>query len=343
MQGFPIVDNFKVVVQCITYNHSQYIEDALKGVAMQRTNFPFICCVYDDASTDGEQEILKRWIDNHCKPEDIEVYDHPLTIILMAPDKDNPNCNYAIHLQKVNTWGKPEKRRMLEYWEAKCEYVALCEGDDYWIDPLKIQNQVNVMDSDISIGLCYSRTKYLCEETKSYMYDWGGPKVNFDDLLLSNSIPTLTVMYRIGYMDAYYRDIEPDKQTWLMGDYPVWLWFAYNYKIYFIDKVTSVYRVLRESASHSIDVEKKLMFIMSFIDIQEYFADKYKVKNKMNYDIIRIQAKMYNYALYGKWNCYINNWKKLVSNNTKYLLSLFPYKYMLFFICPYLRRKYIVH
>ena len=75
-QGLPQVDNYKVVVLSITYNQSKYIEDTLNGFAMQRTDFPFLCCVFDDASTDGEQDVLKRWIDNHCNPEEVEIYDH---------------------------------------------------------------------------------------------------------------------------------------------------------------------------------------------------------------------------------------------------------------------------
>lgn len=58
--GLPQIDTHKVVVLSITYNHSKYIEDTLKGIAMQQTEFPFFFCVFDDASTDGEQEILRQ-------------------------------------------------------------------------------------------------------------------------------------------------------------------------------------------------------------------------------------------------------------------------------------------
>ncbi|MDY5024535.1 MAG: hypothetical protein SPF00_05440 [Candidatus Egerieousia sp.] len=146
---------YKVMVQCCTYNQSQYIEDTLKGFAIQQTDFPFVCCVFDDASTDGEQEVLKRWIDNHCNPNDVEVYDHPLAIILIASEKSNPYCIYAMHLQKVNTWGKPEKQEMISHWEKRCEYIAICEGDDYWIDPLKLQKQYDLLESDTTISLCH--------------------------------------------------------------------------------------------------------------------------------------------------------------------------------------------
>ena len=159
---------YKVMVQCCTYNQSQYIEDALKGFAMQQTNFPFICCVFDDASTDGEQEVLKSWINSHCDLEHVEVYDHPLTMIHMAPDKNNSNCIYAIHLQKVNTWGNPEKREMIAYWEKQCEYIAICEGDDYWTDPLKLQKQVDFLD----VNPEYSFTAHRCMVFDETLNKW---------------------------------------------------------------------------------------------------------------------------------------------------------------------------
>lgn len=155
-QGLPNVKKHKVVVLSITYNHAKYIEETLKGFAMQQTDFPFLCCVFDDASTDGEQEVLKKWVENHCNANDIEVYDHPLTTILKAPDKTNTNCIYVIHLQKVNTWGKPEKVELLDYWRKKGEYIAFCEGDDYWIDSLKLQKQVDVLDTNPNLSSCWT-------------------------------------------------------------------------------------------------------------------------------------------------------------------------------------------
>lgn len=147
--------DYKVLVRCFTYNHSKYIEDALNGFAMQQTNFPFICCVLDDASTDGEQEILKRWINIHCNASDIETHFRPLTTIIIANDKENKNCIYAFHLQKVNIYGKPEKEEMVQYWERQAKYIAICEGDDYWTDPLKLQKQYDILESDPTISLCH--------------------------------------------------------------------------------------------------------------------------------------------------------------------------------------------
>lgn len=171
-EGLPRVDIHKVVVLSITYNHSQYIEETLRGFAMQQTDFPFLCCVFDDASTDGEQDILRHWIDEHCNHDEVEVYDHPLTIILKASDKDNPNCIYAFHLMKVNTWGKPERSEIINHWQQLGNYVAMCEGDDYWTDPLKLQKQVDFLEANPDYVVCSHHFDLYDESTKTFKPDW---------------------------------------------------------------------------------------------------------------------------------------------------------------------------
>ncbi len=63
-------NKYLVWVSCMTYNQAQYIEDALTGFAMQQTNFPFVCTIIDDASSDGEQEVISRFINEHFDLED---------------------------------------------------------------------------------------------------------------------------------------------------------------------------------------------------------------------------------------------------------------------------------
>lgn len=64
--------NYKVQARCLTYNQAKYIEDALNGFAMQQTNFPFVCLVIDDCSTDGEQEVIKSWMNRECDMDKAE-------------------------------------------------------------------------------------------------------------------------------------------------------------------------------------------------------------------------------------------------------------------------------
>ena len=293
-QGLPQVDKHKVVVLTITYNHSSYIEDTLRGFAMQQTNFPFLCCVFDDASTDGEQDVLKRWVDNHCNPDDVETYDHPLTIILKAPDKDNPNCIYIIHLQKINTWGKPEKKELLNYWRQFGEYQALCEGDDYWTDPYKLQKQVEILENNSNVGLCYTSAKVYNQKKNKFTNIRSLEYKNFESLLINNPINTLTVLFRKSFLDSYYTNINPENKGWLMGDYPLWLWISSQSQIYFIKDITAVYRHLENSASHHTNLQKQEQFNASIRDVRIFFQKlimpNKNMENIFNNDFYRRNA-----------------------------------------------------
>lgn len=108
-------------VLCITYNHAPYIEDALNSFLMQETNFPFEIIVHDDASTDGNQAIIKKYEEKY------------------------PRLIRAVY-QKENQYSKG--RRALGFFQgmSSARYLAVCEGDDYWLDPKKLQKQVDFLE-----------------------------------------------------------------------------------------------------------------------------------------------------------------------------------------------------
>lgn len=268
---------YKVLVRCFTFNHSKYIEDALNGFAMQQTDFPFVCLVVDDASTDGEQEVVKKWMERECDFVRAETIDIPTSIVIIVPHKTNPLCTFAFYLLKQNLYKvKEQKMAHVAPWREKCEYEALCEGDDYWIDPLKLQKQVGVMDTDNQIGLCYTRAKKFNQSLDTFDSELCGLEYKgFSQMLYENPVVTLTTMYRVELYDKYIRDVNPYTKSWKMGDYPFWLWIAAHHKVSYLDDVTSVYRVLENSASHSEDRETNIRFLLSNVDIQLYFSQIY--------------------------------------------------------------------
>ena len=93
---------YKVLVRCFTYNQSKYIEDTLNGFAMQQTDFPFICLVMDDASTDGEQDVIKAWMEGECDMDKAEIIDIPTSVVIIVQHKINPSCTLAFYLLKQN-------------------------------------------------------------------------------------------------------------------------------------------------------------------------------------------------------------------------------------------------
>lgn len=268
---------YKVLVRCATYNQSKYIEDALTGFAIQQTNFPFVCLVMDDASTDGEQDVIRKWIERECDMSRSETIDIPTSIVILVPHKTNPSCTFAFYMLKQNLYkAQEEKKKHISPWRDKCVYEALCEGDDYWIDPLKLQKQVDIMDGDEGIALCYTRAKKFIQISNMFESEPIGTEfMGFKEMLFSNPVCTLTTIYKTSLFNQYLRDINPNSMNWKMGDYPFWLWIAAHYKVHYMNDVTSVYRVLLNSASHSDKKENILHFILSKCNIQLFFSQKY--------------------------------------------------------------------
>ena len=239
-----------VTIRCCTYNHEPYIRQCLEGFVMQQANFPFEAIVHDDASTDGTAEIVKEYAEKY------------------------PNIIKPI-FEKENLYSKHDgsiTRIMNEHTRGK--YVAICEGDDYWTDPLKLQKQVDFLENHPEYSMC-------C--TDAYQYNQANGKLSYysytqkrnivlEDLLYSgNKVLTLTVLYRKDWL-ADYRDAILNAPKWPMGDYPQWIWLSAKGPIYKIPEVTAVYRVLAESASHSKDLNKTFFFGLSGFEMCLYFC-----------------------------------------------------------------------
>lgn len=282
--------NYKVLVRCYTYNHSKYIEDTLNGFAIQQTNFPFVCFVMDDASTDGEQNVIKSWMARECDMSNAESIDLPTSVVIIVPHKANLSCTFAFYLLKQNLYKTGKKKKYIDPWRKNCEYEALCEGDDYWIDPLKLQKQVDFLDADEHIGLCYTRAKKYIQSLSRFDTELCGLEFNgFREMLYVNPVVSLTTIYKVQLYEQYIKEVDPYSKKWKMGDYPFWLWIAVHYKVCYLKDVTGVYRVLANSASHFSEREANIHFLISSSDIQFYFSKKYlpecldDIENKKHY------------------------------------------------------------
>lgn len=206
IQGYPTPqkDYYKVCARSNTYNQSPYIEDCLNGVAVQKTDFPFVHHVIDDCSTDGEQDVIKAWIERECDMDNAEYYDNDICTIILAKHKSNPNYTIAVYFLKRNMYRNPKKRELYKLWEKACPYIALCEGDDYWIDSKKLQDQVNALDNAPNVTMCH--TSFRCvDQNKNIMnrplYENYKKRSKtgdcFSDLLIHGNYPlTLTTLCR---------------------------------------------------------------------------------------------------------------------------------------------------
>lgn len=270
-QGFPIPqkDYYKVYVRSITYNQAPYIEDCLNGVAMQQTDFPFVHHVIDDCSTDGEQEVIKTYLNNNCDMENAEYYDNDICSITIAKNKSNPNCTLVAYFLKRNIYKDRKKREEIySLWRDVCLYEAICEGDDYWIDAKKVQKQFEFLEKNLDYSCVYTPAYKL--KGDKYIGTIDSSKCDFKSLLRSNPVSNLTTLVRLSALKKYFEEVNPIDKQWPMGDYPQWLYMAAKYKIGYISDITSVYRVLEESACHFTNLEKYLFFSNVQYQIQTY-------------------------------------------------------------------------
>lgn len=239
-----------VSVICLTYNHSSFIKQCLDGFVMQETNFNYEVIIHDDASTDDTQDIIKEYAQKYTD------------IFVPILQKEN---QYSKHVQIGSTFIYPICRG---------KYVAFCEGDDYWTDPLKLQRQVDFLESHPEYGLIHTQAKEYIQQEGRFGRIIGKNVSSFEELLRKDTICTLTVMVRRELVAKYYEDINPSQYNWKMGDYPIWLYCSTKMKMHFLPEVTSVYRVLQSSMSHSLDPRKTLEFSHSIKDVKMFFANK---------------------------------------------------------------------
>lgn len=130
-----------VSICCMTYNHGRFIKDALNGFLGQRTTFPVEILVHDDASDDESPKIIQSYERQHP---------HIIKVIYQSENQ---------YSQGIEPAGK------FLFPRARGEYIALCEGDDYWIDPLKLQKQIGFMEMNREFSACFGGYSRLMEDT----------------------------------------------------------------------------------------------------------------------------------------------------------------------------------
>lgn len=262
----------KIIVSiiCLAYNHEQYIRQCIEGFITQKTNFAFEIIIHDDASTDNTAVIIKEY------------------------EEKFPHIIKPIY-QKENQYSKGIKiGKTYLYPKVQGKYIAECEGDDYWIDPYKLQKQVDILENNPNYGLCYTSAKVYNQKKECFSNILSLEYQNFESLLIHNPITTLTVLYRKSFLESYYININPENKGWLMGDYPLWLWIASQSHIYFIKDITAVYRHLENSASHHTNPQKQERFNASIRDVRIFFQKlilpNKDLEDKFNDDFYRRNA-----------------------------------------------------
>lgn len=256
-----------VSVRCITYNHENYIAQALDGFLMQKTNFPFEVIVHDDASPDRTADIVREY------------------------EKKYPAIIKAIY-QTENQYSKRDGtiERILNE-ACKGKYIALCEGDDYWIDENKLQMQVDVMEENPQVTITYCRVQSFEKTQDSFTIPYDGTISEGIVGLLEFTkeeferghwtFHTSSFCIRANILNDYIDHSADLFKHFPYGDMPTQLYALCRGQGYFIDKIMSKYRLfsggynsyMLSHPKENASAETKLLTALSEFD--EYTEYKY--------------------------------------------------------------------
>lgn len=219
-----------LTIACPTFNHEEYIKQCLDSLLMQKTTFSFKILIHDDASTDSTPNIIK---DYHKRYPDIII---PI-------------------FQKINQHSLGIKNASIILPMIKTKYIAICEGDDYWTDPFKLQKQVDFLECNSEFNLCCTKA------------------LNLENDLLSNINPNRLNQTEYSLIDLYEYRLIATTCTVVYRNQIMPKWFRYdhncidialftalslNSKIKMIDDVTAVYRIHNNGVWQGASIEKQI-------------------------------------------------------------------------------------
>lgn len=270
-----------VSVMCSTYNQIKYIRTCLDSLVSQKTNFKYEIIVKDDASTDGQQEILKEYY---------EKYPDKIRLLLLEEN----------HFQQGKGMVAFEKAFNMTHGK----YIAICEGDDFWVDNDKLQIQVDFMEQHPDYSLCGHSAYYANEDgslrkDKFFRLSDTSREVSIEEILTNWTMATNSLLYR---KDVRKNVIIPFKGKCINGDYALMVYLALQGKVYYFDKFMSAYRVCSNgslSQKYIKDIEffrqTRTEYIKMLERIDDYTSKKYTnilsgYKRNCEFDLYLITA-----------------------------------------------------
>lgn len=228
-----------VAIHCLVYNHEPYLRDCFEGFVMQKTNFRFVAIVHEDCSTDNSAAIIREY---EAKYPDI-----------FRPIYETEN-QYSKHDGSLG-------RIMNAAIDAsKAKYIAMCEGDDYWTDPYKLQKQVDILEADETLMACCTdcsvvdnHSVLLKEKRGGVVKDDIPGRYNLRDFFRdSHQYPTLSVMYRNTHTKEV-REKHAHTANAFLGDWTMWICLMIYGDMYYLDEVTCAYRINPTSVTHTVN------------------------------------------------------------------------------------------
>lgn len=236
----------------LTYNQEKYIANALDSILMQQVDEPIEIIIGDDHSLD-----------------------HTSTI---CSDYQKKHPNIIRHIYNKQNLGLVENFiKMIQL--CKGEYLALCDGDDYWIDERKLLKQVEVLRKEKDIVLVHTSRNFHTDSDDIIKGNTIEQHIaeSPQQLLFSSYICVPTVMCRMNAIQKVLIEYKTlyDKYKWKMQDYPLWLLLGLQGRFRYIPDITANYRVLNNSLSREIDKKRAYQFDLSVIEVRTTFYIRY--------------------------------------------------------------------
>jgi glycosyltransferase involved in cell wall biosynthesis len=291
---------------------------------MQKTTFPVKVLIHDDASTDKTADIVRE-------------YEQKFPHLIKA------------YYQKENSYTKTDKsKRRAEFgsWRTG-KYQAVCEGDDYWIDPYKLQKQVDFLENNPEYGMCYTKALIYSQVNKKIVKgEIKGKKVlSLEELIMKTNTPfqNLTICLRKDLLSQYSEEIKPGTRNWISGDTALYIWFYQNSKIYFIDEITGIYRRVSGSASHPRSYEGRIKFHEQLYRMRIFYIELYHIPElKTAIDDMKFLSYAHAAIAHKKYSDYSEFIAQIKSNTWKIKLKkmIGRSKFLMIMCYYYLKFRY---
>lgn len=252
------MNKIKISACIITYNHEDFIIECLEGAISQKVNFEYEIVIGEDLSSDSTRQICINYVEKY-----------PNLIRFIRREKN---------LGMSGNWIKTIK-------ECEGEYIALCEGDDYWTDSYKLQRQVDFLEANPDYAICYHKVQVLKNGVleKDNITKKVPETTTIKDLAKGNYIHTCSVVFRNNLFDelpGYFKKSP-------IGDYFLHMLNARYGKIKFLDEFMGVYRLHETSVWSSKKQEKRDQIWLGFLKrIRKNFDRETK-------EILDIQIKQF--------------------------------------------------
>ena len=301
-----------VTICTVAYNHAPFIRQCMDGVLMQKTSFPIEFLIHDDASPDGTADIIREYEARY-------------------PDIIKAICQTENQFSKgAQIWSK------YLFSAARGKYIAMCDGDDYWTDPLKLQKQVNFLETHPDYAICGGKYNTLfMGQDKIYGYERKGIEkypegrtVSFNDFFDSYLFFTLTICFRREYIsDIYkYKTCIDDTVYCVTMDKGKGFFFPDYFAMYRLHPGgVNAGKSRRERLQFSVDFQKEMlpdfgskskslrkMYIRDVIDLR--FIDLAESKH-----FIRDYFKIMRFAFSGKLDTFLYSLKQFLEKTGRYM------------------------